>query len=88
MCEGRITGLVLSNGPGDYKITRKGDFIRCPWHGWEFEIRTGQSYCDPQNVRMRQFKAEVAPGAELVKGPYVAESFTVTVDENYVVIEV
>jgi 3-phenylpropionate/trans-cinnamate dioxygenase ferredoxin subunit len=87
MCEGRITPLVQSNGPGNYSLTRKGEFLRCPWHGWEFEIRTGQSYCDPANYQLRQFKVAVEPGQELVKGPYVAETFSVTVEENYVVID-
>jgi 3-phenylpropionate/trans-cinnamate dioxygenase ferredoxin subunit len=87
MCEGRITPLVQSTGPGNYSLTRKGEFLRCPWHGWEFEIRTGQSYCDPANYKLRQFKVAVEPGQELVKGPYVAETFSVTVEENYVVID-
>ena len=76
MCEGRVVGLVQSRGPGDY------------WHGWEFDIRTGQSWCDPNDLKIRQFKTAVAAGAELVKGPYAAETFTVSVEENYVVVEV
>ena len=63
------------------------EFLRCPWHGWEFDIRTGQSWCDPQSVRARQFQVTVEPGEALVKGPYVAESFAVSVEEDYLVIE-
>jgi 3-phenylpropionate/trans-cinnamate dioxygenase ferredoxin subunit len=88
MCEGRISGLVRSNGPGDYELTRKGEFLRCPWHGWEFEIRTGQSWCDPDDMKIRQFKTAVEPGENLVKGPYIAETFQVSVDEKYIVIDV
>jgi len=87
LCQGRITGLVKSEGPGQYSIERKGEFLRCPWHGWEFDIRTGQSYCDPNSVKIRQFQIAVEPGEDLVKGPYVAESFPVSVEENYVVVE-
>jgi nitrite reductase/ring-hydroxylating ferredoxin subunit len=87
LCKGWIVGLVQSDGPGHYKVTRQGEFLRCPWHGWEFEIRTGQSYCDPKSVKARNFKVQVEPGAELVKGPYVAESFPVAVEENYLVID-
>ena len=88
MCEGRVVGLVQSRGPGDYSIDRKGEFVRCPWHGWEFDIRTGQSWCDPNDLKIRQFKTAVEAGAELVKGPYAAETFTVSVEQNYVVVEV
>ena len=38
-------------------------------------------------MRARNFKVEVEPGAELVKGPYVAETFAVTVEEDYLVID-
>jgi len=88
MCSGKVTGIVLSDGPGTYRIERQGEFVRCPWHGWEFDIRTGQSYCDPKSTRVRSFQVKVEPGQELVKGPYVAETFSVTVEEEYLVIEI
>ena len=87
MCEGVITSLVAPGQVGEYKLTRKGEFLRCPWHGWEFEIRTGQSWCDPKDLKIRQFKLAVEPGQDLVKGPYVAETFQVAVEQNYVVID-
>lgn len=87
LCEGFITGIARSNGPNDYRIERKGEFIRCPWHGWEFDIRTGQSWCDPQSMRIRQFAVKVEPGEQLVKGPYIAERFEVKIDGEYLVIE-
>jgi 3-phenylpropionate/trans-cinnamate dioxygenase ferredoxin subunit len=87
LCEGEIVGLVQSDGPGTYRITRPNEFVRCPWHGWEYEIATGQSWCDPKSTVARQFKIAVESGDELVKGPYVAESFPVTVEQTYVIIE-
>jgi nitrite reductase/ring-hydroxylating ferredoxin subunit len=87
LCEGAVVGLVQSDGPGKYKIARQGEFLRCPWHGWEFEIATGQSWCDPKNLKIRQFPVAVEPGVDLVKGPYVAETFPVTVEEQYVVVD-
>jgi len=88
MCEGRIAGLARSSGPGNYELARSGEFLRCPWHGWEFEIRTGQSWCDPEDLKIRSFKTAVEPGENLVKGPFVAETFQVSVEEKYVVIDV
>ena len=82
------SGWCNRAGPAITAIGRKGEFLRCPWHGWEFDIRTGQSWCDPNDLKIRQFKTAVAAGAELVKGPYVAETFTVSVEENYVVVDV
>jgi 3-phenylpropionate/trans-cinnamate dioxygenase ferredoxin subunit len=87
LCQGAIVGLILSDGPGQYRIARRGEFVRCPWHGWEYEISTGQSYCDPGDLKVRQYEISVAPGAELVKGPYVAESFPVSVEREYLLVE-
>ncbi len=88
LCEGTLTGLVTADRPGEYKISRKGEIIRCPWHGWEFDVRTGQSWCEPDRIRTRHYPLEIAPGAQLVKGPYIAETISVSVEESYVVVEV
>ena len=88
LCQGKQTGLVESYGPGNYRYSRPGEIIRCPWHGWEFDIRTGQSWCDPDSVHARTYAVEVEPGATLAKGPFEAETVPVTVEHDYVVITV
>ncbi len=87
MCEGRMSGLVRSSGPGNYELSRNGEFLRCPWHGWEFDIRTGQSWCHPESVKARSYPVQVVPGAALAKGPFVAETVKVSVEQQYVVVE-
>ncbi len=87
MCEGLLTGLIESNDPGHYAYSRSGEIIRCPWHGWEFDIRTGQSVCDPSKVNLRKYAVEVAAGDRIVEGPFVAETIPVTIEEQYVVVE-
>jgi nitrite reductase/ring-hydroxylating ferredoxin subunit len=86
LCKGRLTGLVEASGPGAYRLSRPGEIIRCPWHGWEFDLRTGKSWCEPR-VRARSYPVAVEPGSRLVEGPYVAETFPVAIDDDYVVIE-
>ena len=87
LSKGQLTGLLLSSEPGDYSYTRRGEIIRCPWHSWEFDIRTGKSWCDPERVRARRYAVSVEPGARLIEGPYTAETFPVTVEDTYVVVE-
>ena len=87
LCSGKIVGLVQSDGPGSYRLTRRQEFLRCPWHGWEFDIRTGQSWCDPNSVKARPFHVRVEPGESLVKGPFIAETFPISVEEDYLVID-
>jgi nitrite reductase/ring-hydroxylating ferredoxin subunit len=85
--QGQLGGLILSDEPGDYQYIRQGEIIRCPWHNWEFDIRTGKSWCDPEKVRARRFGVSVEKGARLIEGPYVAETFRVRVENDYVVVE-
>jgi 3-phenylpropionate/trans-cinnamate dioxygenase ferredoxin subunit len=85
--DGIQTGLVESTEPGQYRYSRPGEMVKCPWHGWEFDIRTGNSWCDPSRLRVRQYPVSVRPGAQLVEAPYVADSFPVRVENNYVVVE-
>jgi nitrite reductase/ring-hydroxylating ferredoxin subunit len=47
LCEGTLSGLVTSGAPGEYSYAREGEILRCPWHGWEFDVTTGRSWFDP-----------------------------------------
>ena len=87
LCKGKISGFISSPEPGVYEISHEGEVIRCPWHGWEFHIRTGKSWCDPRTMNARAFEVKVERGAQLVEGPYVAETFPVLVEDDYLVIE-
>jgi 3-phenylpropionate/trans-cinnamate dioxygenase ferredoxin subunit len=87
LCEGIVTGLVESPSPGEYTYSRDGEIVRCPWHGWEFDIRTGQSYCDPDRIRTKAYPVAAESGASVVNGPYIAETVPVRVEEDYVVVD-
>ncbi len=87
LAKGIITGLTESTCPGEYRHTRAGEIVRCPLHQWEFDIKTGRSYCDPRRMRLMKFDVHVEPGATLVEGPYVAETFKVEVEGDYIVID-
>ena len=102
-CVARLT----SPEPGVYLRSRVGELLRCPWHGWEFDMRNGQSWFDPKRVKVRSFPVAVETGEEigkeigkqvaqgigngledgLEKGPYVAETFAVHVEDSYLIIE-
>jgi nitrite reductase/ring-hydroxylating ferredoxin subunit len=86
LSKGIVTGFVESSEPGEYSYSRRGEVIRCPWHAWEYDIRTGKSWCDPRRIQVRNFKVDVEPGARLVEGPYVAETFAVSVEGEYLVV--
>jgi 3-phenylpropionate/trans-cinnamate dioxygenase ferredoxin subunit len=87
LCLGTVTGLVTSNEPGRFDYSRPGEMLKCPWHNWEYDIRTGQSWCDPGKAGVKTYPVAVENGAALVQGPYVAERFAVAIEQDYVVIE-
>lgn len=87
LCAGKIVHRVTSSEPGTYRLEPDLTMLRCPWHGWQFDIRTGQAWCDPETLKVRNYPVAVEHGAALTKGPYVAEIFPVAVDQDYIVIE-
>ena len=98
LCLGRIAGFLTSDRPGHYAYTRKGQIQRCPWHGWEYDIKTGQSWVSPGSVRVRSYEVgvetedgaeriEVDPETGYIKGPFKAETYPVSVEKLNVVID-
>ncbi len=88
LCAGRRVSIAVADTPGEYRLERRGEMIRCPWHGWDFDIRTGQSWCDPEHTRVRRYAVSVEAGERLAKGPFRAESVPVSVEDDYLVVEV
>jgi nitrite reductase/ring-hydroxylating ferredoxin subunit len=98
LCAGDVVPLVEASVPGDIRLDETRALVVCPWHGWEFDLATGQSYWDPMRTRARPVPVEVAHGTVIaeatrtaggsVPGPYVAETFPVEVDEDYLVVTV
>ncbi len=99
LCEGKTFGLIGAAVPGAIEYSRPGEILTCAWHGWEFDIRTGRSWCDPQRLRVRRYEVSVAPGSHLaasgveavlgkVPGPYAAETYQVLAEGRYLVVEI
>lgn len=87
LCKGKLTRRIEASMPGeDYAWSAKKEIVRCPWHAWEFDLKTGRSWCDPGRVRVKSYPVGVEGGARLVEGPYRAETFEVSVEDDYVVL--
>jgi len=83
---GVLTGYVESTEPGQYSFSRQGEIIRCPWHGWEFDLRTGKSCFDPAKMKTKTFKVEVECGMADSVRPCDATTFAVSVEAQQVVV--
>jgi nitrite reductase/ring-hydroxylating ferredoxin subunit len=65
LCQGPVTGTTLPTDEFAFVYGRQGEIIRCAWHGWEFEIATGQCLIDPK-TRARTYPVTVEEGQVVV----------------------
>ena len=51
LSKGRIGGATYSepgpSGVGDFRLEKEGEVLRCPWHGFEYDIKTGCTLTEP-----------------------------------------
>ena len=77
LCEGKLWGVLTSDAPGSFQYRERKEIIACISHGWEFSLKTGQSWCDPQRLRVRAYHVEVDEPAQLQADLPVAPMDTV-----------
>lgn len=63
VCKGKVCGTTLPSLVYEYEYGKEGQILRCPWHGWEFDLTTGRQLVDP-SVRLRGYTVE-AEGDDL-----------------------
>ena len=67
LSNGSVTGTTLECDVGSaLKYGRDGEILCCPWHGWQFDIKTGCSLVDPEKTRVRTYSIRVADGRVVV----------------------
>ncbi|OUS83973.1 Rieske (2Fe-2S) protein [Rhodococcus sp. NCIMB 12038] len=67
MCVGQLTGETKAGEkPYSLEYSREDEFIKCPWHGWEFDIATGKAVAAP--VRVRTYEVVVEDGHVVLLG--------------------
>lgn len=57
---GCMTGHAHSDQPNVLMMDRPGQILRCPWHGFEFDICSGKSVADQGKLKLRRFDVEIA----------------------------
>lgn len=60
LCRGMVTGLVVGD-VYEFEYQRDGEILRCPWHGWEFDLKTGGSIFNPHKMRVKSYQVSVEP---------------------------
>ena len=83
LCLGRIANGIVATERGAYDVVREGEILRCPWHGWEFDITNGRSWFNPHTLRVKSYEVAVEQGSAL---PDHVATFPVSVEDDYVVL--
>ena len=86
LCVGMLKGLVTGPAPYQYVIEREGEILRCPWHGWEFDLLTGRSIINPHKLRVKRYEVTIEyPEAD--EDPSI-ETFPVSIEREMVILHV
>jgi nitrite reductase/ring-hydroxylating ferredoxin subunit len=59
LCLGSIQGTLEPSAPGQYLYGHEDRILRCPWHGWEFDVTTGNSVFNPNQTRVKAYDVTV-----------------------------
>jgi 3-phenylpropionate/trans-cinnamate dioxygenase ferredoxin subunit len=59
LCKGALSGETEAAGPGaPFVYRRDGEILRCPWHGFGFDVTTGACVNAPE-FRVRTYALSV-----------------------------
>ncbi len=59
VCEGTVCGTRSLSGVYEYAYCKDQEVLRCPWHGWEFDLISGKHLADEDGVKLRGYEVEV-----------------------------
>ena len=66
ICMGQVGGTMLPSEHGTLRYGMEGAVLRCPWHGWEFNIETGSGLFGVTSSRLRTYEVRVEDGQTYV----------------------
>jgi len=66
ICRGIVGGTWRSSGPGDLTLDSGSVALACPWHGFEYDLATGEEVCWRRPTRLRMYGVEEVDGEVIV----------------------
>ncbi len=65
LCQGHIQTTHRPGAVGEFDPALEGRVLRCPWHGWEFDIVTGKGLYD-RHSRVATYPVEIDEDGNIV----------------------
>jgi nitrite reductase (NADH) small subunit len=69
LCRGYFAGTMVPSAPSVLEYGLEEEVIRCPWHGWEFHIPSGEALFGISTRRLRKFDVEIRDDDVYVRIP-------------------
>src|SRR5689334_19018992 len=66
LCRGQVGGTMLPSRPGELDFADDVLVIRCPWHAWEFDLKTGEPLYTGTRGRVRVFPVACVDGRVVI----------------------
>lgn len=67
LSDGTVEAKVVGDEVGTYRIEPGAYVLRCPWHGYEFDVSSGQCPADPRHARVRAYSVDVEDGQVVIE---------------------
>lgn len=67
VCRGVVSGTRLPSAVYEYELGRDDEVLQCPWHGWEFDLVSGEHLASGSTARLRGYPVEVVEGVVYVQ---------------------
>ena len=62
VCLGDVRGTMVASAPQEYRYDETRPVLRCPWHGYEFDLDDGTALYDPEDLRIITYPVAAEDG--------------------------
>jgi nitrite reductase/ring-hydroxylating ferredoxin subunit len=59
----------LSDGVGSYGYGRENEIVVCPWHGYEYDLGTGEAVVRDPHLKVKVYEVTVEDGYVTIATP-------------------
>jgi nitrite reductase (NADH) small subunit len=61
LAAGTLGGLTVAEQPGEtFEYIREGEILRCPWHGFSYDVTTGACLSEAKKLRVKTYPLTIA----------------------------
>ncbi len=61
ICRGQLRGTMLPSDPSAFVFGLEDQVLQCPWHGWEFNLDSGEQLCG--SARLKTYPVTMQEGS-------------------------